>query len=90
MAKLLIAAILVVSLALGGCAGMTPTQQRTLSGGAMGAGAGALFGAIAGDAALGAAVGGVVGATGGYLYDQHKQAEEKAYWRGYQQGRHGY
>ena len=58
---------------------MTPTEQRTLGGGAIGAAGGAIFGAVAGDAALGAAIGGGVGLVGGYLYDQHKQAEESAY-----------
>jgi osmotically inducible lipoprotein OsmB len=90
MMKLFFGAILVMTLALGGCAGMTPTEQRTLSGGAMGAGAGAVFGAIAGNAALGAAIGGAVGTAGGFLYDQHKQAEEAAYRQGYQNGRRDY
>lgn len=90
MTKLLLAAILMITLALGGCAGMTPTEQRTLSGGAIGAGAGALFGAIAGNAGLGAAIGGIVGAGGGFLYDQHKQAEDAAYMQGYQRGRQRY
>lgn len=79
MMKFLVVSILVVGLALSGCAGMTDTQQRTLSGGAMGAGAGALFGAMGGNAAMGAAIGGAVGAGGGYLYGKHKEAEANAY-----------
>ena len=36
MKKNLIVVLLVVSLALGGCAGMSDTEQRTLSGAAIG------------------------------------------------------
>jgi hypothetical protein len=51
-----------------GCANMTPTQQRALSGGAIGAAGGAALGAITGgSAALGAVVGGAAGAVGGAL-----------------------
>ena len=51
-----------------GCAGMTPTQQKTLSGGAIGAAGGAALGAITGgSAAVGAAVGGAAGALGGFI-----------------------
>lgn len=61
---------------LAGCAGMSPGEQRTLSGGALGAGAGAAIGAIAGGSpGVGAAVGGAAGALGGYLlnqYDRHR------------------
>ncbi len=77
--KILIISILVVGLALSGCAGMTQTQQTTLSGGAIGAGAGAALGAIGGNAAMGAAIGGAVGIAGGYLYGKHKEAEANAY-----------
>jgi osmotically inducible lipoprotein OsmB len=57
--------MLVVSV---GCANMTPTQQRALSGGAIGAAGGAALGAITGgSAALGAVVGGAAGAVGGAL-----------------------
>ncbi len=61
MKKQAIVVILVISLAFVGCAGMSDTQQRTLSGTAIGAGAGTVVGAIAGDAELGAAVGGTAG-----------------------------
>jgi len=65
----LVAALLVV-----GCAGMTTQQQRTLSGGAIGAGAGAALGAATGGSvAGGAAIGAAGGAVGGYLYDQSKR-----------------
>jgi len=49
--------------ALGGCANMSPTGQRALSGGAIGAAGGAILGTVAaGNPAVGAAVGGAVGA----------------------------
>ena len=43
MSKLVIL-VIVVAIALGGCSGMSNTQQRTLSGGAIGGGAGLLGG----------------------------------------------
>jgi uncharacterized membrane protein len=58
---------------LGGCAGMSPTEQRVLSGGAIGAGGGALIGAAAGSPGTGAAVGAGAGALGGYLYDLYER-----------------
>jgi osmotically inducible lipoprotein OsmB len=76
----------VVALALVGCADMTSTQQRTLSGAAIGATGGAVVGAIAGNAGVGALVGAGAGAMGGYVWDQHKQAEERAYQQGVQAG----
>ncbi len=58
--------------ALSGCAGMTRTQQTTLSGGAIGAAGGAALGAITGgNAAVGAAVGGAAGALGGYIIGEN-------------------
>ena len=66
-----ILAVLSVVFMLTGCAGMSTTQQRVLSGGAMGAAGGAAVGAISGGSpGVGAAVGGAAGAVGGYLYDQ--------------------
>jgi osmotically inducible lipoprotein OsmB len=61
------AAVLLTVLTLG-CAGMTPTQQRALSGGAIGAAGGAALSAIAGgSAAVGAVVGGAAGVLTGTL-----------------------
>ena len=77
MKKITVTIILVIGLALGGCSGMSDTEQRTLSGAAIGAGAGAVVGAVSGNTAVGAVVGTAVGAGGGYLYDQHKKSEEK-------------
>lgn len=65
---------LVASLFSGGCAGMSSTQQRVLSGGAVGATGGAIIGAIAGSAAIGAAAGGGAGLLGGYVYDQYQKS----------------
>jgi osmotically inducible lipoprotein OsmB len=58
-----------------GCAGMTPTEQRLLSGGAIGAGTGAAIGAITGGSpAVGAAVGGAAGVVGGAIVDQYEKS----------------
>jgi|WetSurMetagenome_2_1015567.scaffolds.fasta_scaffold15683_3 osmotically inducible lipoprotein OsmB len=72
--RLSIVAVLFVVLIIGGCAGMNSTQQRTLSGAAIGAGGGALIGGIAGGSpGIGAALGAGAGAVGGYLYDQSQR-----------------
>ena len=84
-ARLTVAAALL----LAGCADMSDTQQRTLTGAAGGAAGGALIGAMAGNAGLGAVIGAGVGGTGGYLWDQHKKSEEAAYQSGYSAGRGG-
>jgi osmotically inducible lipoprotein OsmB len=60
---------------LGACSGMSTTEQRTLSGGAIGAAGGAAIGAIAGSAATGAAIGGPAGLLGGYLYDRYEKSK---------------
>ena len=65
-----LAAALVVSGSLSGCAGMSDTQQRTLSGAAIGTAGGALIGG-----SDGALIGAGVGALSGYLFDQHKKSK---------------
>ncbi|AQV00588.1 hypothetical protein B2D07_07280 [Desulfococcus multivorans] len=57
-----------------GCAGMSQTQQRTVSGGLMGAAAGAGVAAIAGgEAGVGALVGAGAGALGGYMLGESRK-----------------
>ena len=84
MKKITVVFLLVISLALGGCAGMSDTQQRTLSGAAIGAAAGTAVGAISGSAGWGAAIGTAAGAAGGYIYDKHEKSKEEAYKKGYE------
>ena len=69
----------VAALATAGCAGMSDTQQRTLSGAAIGT----AVGAVAGETVWGAAI----GAAGGYLYDQNVKSKERAYQKGYEAGK---
>ena len=65
---LALAALLVTA----GCSNMNSTEQRMLSGGAIGAGAGAVVGALTGGLgiATGAAIGAGAGAATGYIVDQ--------------------
>lgn len=69
--------VLVLSLVglLAGCANMSTTEQRTVSGAAIGTAAGAAVGILTGRPMTGAAVGAAAGALGGYVYDQHEKAE---------------
>ena len=56
------------------CSNMNNTQQRVLSGAAIGTGAGMAGAAMTGGCvSCGAAVGAGAGAVGGYLYDQSKR-----------------
>ncbi len=59
--------LMLAFLLLSGCSGMNPTEQRVLSGGAIGA--------AAGSAATGAAIGGGAGLLGGFLYDQYQKSQ---------------
>src|SRR5262249_1718224 len=70
----------------GGCADLSSTEQRSLTGGLGGAAGGAVLGAIGGNAALGAIAGAAAGTIGGYLYDQHKKSEQAAYEQGVKDG----
>lgn len=80
MARAICAGIALLTLA--GCAGMSDTEQRALTGTAAGAAGGAVVGAIAGNTAMGAAIGAGAGLVGGLLVDQSKKNEEAAYNRG--------
>jgi len=62
--------LIVCLIALGACSDMTATQQRVLSGAAIGTAAGAATTVMTGGCvACGAAIGGAVGAGTGYAYD---------------------
>jgi hypothetical protein len=87
MNKLLL--VFALALPLIACADMTPTQQRALSGTAIGAGGGAIIGAIGGNAALGAGIGAGAGLLGGLLVDQSRRAQDAAFQQGYAAGRRG-
>jgi len=67
---ILVAAALAVGLA--GCSNMNSTEQRTLSGAAIGAGAGAAVGAVTGGLSIpaGAVIGAGAGAATGFIVDQ--------------------
>ena len=84
MNKLLLLAA--VALPVAACADMTPTQQRALSGTAIGAGGGAVIGAIGGNAALGAGIGAGAGLLGGLLVDRSRQAQDTAFQQGFAAG----
>jgi osmotically inducible lipoprotein OsmB len=63
--------VLVLGASMWGCAGMSATQQRLLSGAAIGTGAGAAIAAAAGGpVALGAAAGAAAGTVGGLVVDE--------------------
>lgn len=83
------AMLMAASVALAGCTGMSDTQQRALTGTAIGAGGGAVIGAIAGNAGLGAGIGAAAGLAGGLIYNQVKQNEQAAFNQGYAAGRSG-
>ena len=87
MKKLLVIVPLAAAF-LTGCSGMSTTEQRTLSGGAIGAAAGAGIVAIAGANPIWGAIGGAaVGAVGGYVYDQYEKSKQHEYNAGYQAGK---
>ena len=72
------ALVLASALVLGGCTGMSDTAQRTVSGGAIGAGVGAVGTALTGGCvSCGAALGGAVGAGAGYLMGKDKEDDKK-------------
>jgi len=74
-------------LGVGGCANLTPTQQRAATGTMGGAAAGAVIGAIAGNAGMGAAIGAGAGLLGGLAVDQVQKSKERAYQEGVAAGK---
>lgn len=71
--RLLLVGLFVLSFS--GCAGMSYSEQRMLSGGALGAGTGAAIGAITGGSpGTGAAIGGAAGVVGGVIVDQYEKS----------------
>ena len=88
MRRLILAATL-LAVPLAGCADMSPTQQRALSGTAIGAGGGAIIGAMAGNAGLGAGIGAAAGLAGGLIFDKVKRDQASSYNVGYQAGASG-
>jgi osmotically inducible lipoprotein OsmB len=69
MKRMIFAIVFVTLIAfLTSCAGLTRTQQKTLTGAAIGAGGGAILGEIVGGRPFtGAVIGAGVGALGGYI-----------------------
>jgi hypothetical protein len=76
-------------LAAAGCAGMSDTEQRALTGTGVGAAGGAIIGAIAGNTVAGAAIGAGAGLVGGLVVDKVQKDKEAAYQRGVAAGRSG-
>jgi len=66
-----VTALGLAALLLAGCAGLDHTEQRVLTGAAIGAGAGAGLGAVTGGLSIpaGAAIGAAAGAVGGLGVD---------------------
>lgn len=68
-----ISAVLVAGVLLGGCSNLDHREQRTLSGGALGAGVGAAAGALTGGSWLaGGLIGGAAGAAIGAFTSENE------------------
>jgi len=69
--------VLAGTLSLGACAGMNATEQRTLSGSAIGAATGAVVTVATGGCIIcGTAIGAGAGALGGFIYDRVNPAPD--------------
>ena len=67
--RIVVAMALLIAM-VAGCSHMSTTQQRALSGGAIGAGSGAALSLLTGGSVLlGTAIGAGVGTVGGLVYD---------------------
>ena len=74
MKRVLAPLAVVAILGTAACSNMNDTQQRTLSGGAIGTGVGVVGTALTGGCVwCGGLIGGAVGASLGFLYDQTKK-----------------
>lgn len=72
--KQILALCLIAGLA--GCSNMSTTEQRTLSGAAIGTAGGALIAGLThGNVGVGALIGAAAGTAGGWLYDHHEKSE---------------
>lgn len=74
MRKVVMGMVMSAMVGLAGCTGMSDTQQRTLSGAAIGTIGGFAVGAMTGKKVTGMAVGAAAGALGGYLYDSYEKS----------------
>ena len=71
---------LTLVLGLSACANLTTTEQRTLSGAAIGAAGGAAIAAVAeGSVITGALIGAGAGAGAGYLYSHSRSSQQAGY-----------
>ena len=69
--RFILALAMAGALSVGACSNMNTTEQRTVSGGAIGAAAGTVITAATGGCIIcGAAIGAGVGALGGFIYDR--------------------
>jgi len=85
--KPIVMLLLACGVALTGCAGLSETQQRAVTGTGIGAAGGAVLGAIGGNAALGAAAGAAAGLAGGLIFDKVKKDQQASYNQGYAAGK---
>ncbi|MES2537910.1 MAG: OmpA family protein [Pseudomonadota bacterium] len=83
MRKTMIIGSLAATLAIAGCADMSPTQRGTATGAGVGAGIGAILGATTSDGggrrtATGAAIGGAAGAVIGNIWSNRMENQKRA------------
>jgi len=79
MKNIILTLSLISIVGLSACTNMSDTQQRTMSGAAIGTAAGVGVGALTGGGLLWGAVGGAaIGAASGYVYDQHEKGKKSS------------
>lgn len=77
MKKSQIVALALTGLIAVGCSNMNDTQQRAVSGGAIGAAAGAGIGLLTGHTVAGALIGAAAGTAGGLIVDANEKNKGK-------------